>query len=317
MPKTMSIRCLRLLTRVRCLCACGVLSLSLGEPVRVSATEGGATAFPNGGEDFLVGVMPPPGVYGVLYLTHYSADRLNDGTGARALPRFDLTVDAVTLRIDWVKPVDLLGADRWGTLFVLPLLDMDLSLFPAPGVTLRGSKRGLGDLSIGNGLHWKIGRFEMINSFDVGFPTGAYDEGRLINPGLNRWVVRLNTIGTWFPTPRTEFSYRLHWDYNFTNDATGYHSGQTIYLNWAAGWKPNPRTTIGVVGYFLRQLTDDTIDGVRVGPDGNRIRSSGIGPVVKIVGPGGVFITAKCLRDFDVRNRPVGDTFWLYLAKRL
>lgn len=313
----MSTDCIRALPCFSCLSACGALMLALGEPVPARATEGGATAFPNGGEDFLVGAMPPPGVYGVLYFTHYSAERLNDGTGAPALPRFDLTVNAVTLRLDWVKPVTFMGADLWGTLFALPFLDMDLSLSPAPGVLLQGSKRGMADLAIGNGLHWKFGKFEMINSADVGIPIGSYDESRLINPGLNHWVARVNTIGTWFPTPQTEFSYRLHWDYNFTNSATGYRSGQTIYLNWAAGWKPNPRTTIGVVGYFLRQITDDEIDGVRTEPDGNRLRSAGIGPVVKIVGPGGVFITAKYLHDFDVRNRPVGETFWFYLAKRL
>ena len=50
-------------------------------PGVVFATEGGTTAFPNGGEDFLVAAMPPPGWYGIVYFNRYTADRLADDAG--------------------------------------------------------------------------------------------------------------------------------------------------------------------------------------------------------------------------------------------
>jgi len=291
-----------------------VLAVIISAATSAHGTENGTLAFPNGGEDFLVGAMPPPGVYGTLYATHYSADRLDDGAGAPQAAPFDFTATAITARLDWVKPANVLGADRWGTLFILPALDLEMSLTPAPGVTLRDHVRGLGDFTIGNGLHWTLGKFEMINAVDVMLPTGAYDATALVNPGLHRWVARLTHIGTWFPTADTEFSYRFNWDHSFRNTATDYRSGQTLYLNWAAGWKPRPSTTLGLTGFFARQITDDTQAGMRVGPDGHRVRVAGLGFCVKHFLPNHVMLTAKFYRDFAVRHHPRGDQFWFYVA---
>ena len=285
-------------------------------PLLASATENGTTAFPNGGEDFLVAAMPPPGWYGILYLNRYSADDVMDDSGRTSAAGFDLKVNAVTPRLDWVKPVSVLGSDRWGTMLVMPWLDLDLRVEPVPGMDLRGSEHGFGDLTIGNGLHWTLGKFEMVNAVDVVVPIGAYDSASLVNPGRNQWVIRLNHMGTWFPSSRWDLSYRLHWDYNFRNEDTDYLSGQTVYLNWAVGWKPAPTTTIGVVGFFLRQITDDQVGSQPVAPDGNRLGASGIGPVLKYAAPHGVMYTVKYFRDFDVRNRPEGEQLWVYAAVR-
>lgn len=276
------------------------------------ATEGGTTAFPNGGEDFLVAAMPPPGNYGWILFNRYSANYLADNSGNRALPEFNLRVNALTPRFDWVKPVSLFGADRWGTLFIAPLLDLDLKLSPAPGVFVRGNKRGLGDLAIGNGLHWTFANFEMINSIDVVVPIGAYDVSDPVNPGQNRWVVRLNHLSTWRPAKAWDVSYRLHWDYNFKNAATDYRSGQTVYLNWAVGWSPQPQLTVGIAGYFLRQITDDRQAGMMVAPGGNRVRVDGIGPCIKYFLPNHVMLTAKYFHESGARNHPRGDQFWCY-----
>lgn len=287
-----------------------LLALCLSLPFRLLATEGGATAFPNGGEDFLVGAMPPPGFYGWFTFNQYTADELADGSGHSALPSFDLRVNGLVPRLDWIKAVSVLGADRWGTLFILPLLDLDLALSPAPGVSVQGRKRGLGDLTIGNGLHWTFPGFDMVNAVDVVAPTGAYDVADLVNPGQNKWVVRLNHMGTWHPTPAWDVSYRLHWDYNFKNTATDYRSGQTVYLNWAVGWKPRPNMTVGLSGYFLRQITDDRQGGSAVGPDGHRVRVDGIGPCLKYFLPNHVMLTAKYYHEFNARNHPEGEQFW-------
>ena len=283
-------------------------------PLTSFATESGTTAFPNGGEDFLVAAMPPPGWYGIVYTNRYSADRVTDGAGHMSVQSFDLKVNALSLRLDWVKPVSVLGADRWGTLLVNPLLDLNLALSPAPGVSVKGAKRGLGDLTLGNGLHWTLPNFEMVNAVDVVAPTGSYRSTDLINPGQNRWVVRLNHMGTWRPTPQWDVSYRLHWDRNFNNTATDYHSGQTLYLNWAVGWKPQPPLTVGVAGYFLRQITDDRQGGRSVHADGNRVRVDGIGPCVKYFLPNHVILTVKYFREFNARNHSEGEQFWCYVA---
>lgn len=274
------------------------------------ATENGTTDFPNGGEDFLAAAMPPPGWYGWMTYNRYAADTLTDNAGHMPLYRFDLQVNAIVPRLDWVKPVSVLGADRWGTLLILPLLDVDLMLSPVPGVTVSGRKRGPGDMAFGNGLHWTFHDFEMINSFDVNAPTGAYHASDPANPGRNRWVFRLNTLGTWRPAPDWDVSYRLMWDYNFKNPDTDYRSGQTVYLNWAVGWKPKPQMTVGLAGYFLRQITDDHQAGQVVGPGGNRVQVDGLGPAMKYFLPNHVLLTMKYFREFNARNHPQGEQFW-------
>lgn len=283
-------------------------------PLGALATENGTTAFPNGAEDFLVAGMPPPGWYGWVYYNHYQSNFLADNSGRMPVQSFDLKVNAVSLRLDWVRPVSILGADRWGTLLFLPVVDLNLALSPVPGVSFKRSKTGLGDITLGNGLHWTFKNFEMLNAVDVAVPVGAYDKNDLVNPGQNRWVVRLNHMGTWHPTPAWDVSYRLMWDYNFNNPATDYHSGQTVYLNWALGWKPTPPLTVGVAGYFLRQITDDRQRGQVVGSNGNRVRVDAIGPCVKYFLPNHVMLTAKYFREFDVRNHPRGDVFWFSVA---
>lgn len=299
--------------RARCLR--GLLAAAmLGGALPLAATEGGTTAFPNGAEDFLVADMPPPGWYGWLNYNTYTADRVADDTGAPALPGFDLSVRALAPRLDWVKPARFLGADRWGTLFVVPALDLDLELRPAPGIVVKGHRRGLGDLTIGNGLHWTFPRFGMVNAIDVVLPTGGYDAAALVNAGQNRGVIRLNHMGSWHPQPEWDVSYRFHWDYNFRNPDTAYRSGQTLYLNWAVGWKPQPPLTVGLAGYVLRQITDDRVHGQLVGPAGNRARVNGIGPAVKYFLPNHVMLTAKYFREFGARNHPQGDQLWLHVV---
>jgi hypothetical protein len=292
-----------------------LIVLGLGcVPLTGFAVENGTPAFPNGGEDFHVAEMPPPGWYGLLYTNRYHASFLADDAGDRLVPEFGLTVTAVTPRLDWVKPTSFLGADRWGTLVIMPLLNIDLAMKPAPGVSLEGHRLGLGDLTIGNGLHWTFPHFEMINSADVSIPLGSYEASRLVNAGLNRWVIRVSHLGTWRSASRWEVSYRLHTDFNFENRETSYRSGQTIYLNWAVGWKPQPATTVGVAGYSLRQLSDDRQAGHSAAPNGNRVRVDGIGPSVSHFLPNHVMLVAKYFHEFNARNRPRGGQVWLYVA---
>ena len=171
-----------------------VTVLSAMTALSASATENGTTAFPSGADDFLVAAMPPPGVYGILYGNRFRADQLNGNAGETLPLNFSLSVNALVPRLDWVRPVQFLGADRWGTLLILPLLDVSVALTPAPGVNIAGKKSGVGDLVIGNALHWTMGDFHMLNAVDVVVPTGRYQARDVVNLGRNQWVLRMLSL---------------------------------------------------------------------------------------------------------------------------
>lgn len=181
-------------------------------PLAVLATEHATVAFPSGADDFLIAGMPPPGLYGWIYYNHYQSNYLANNSGRMALQNFNLKADVVALRFDYVRPVSILGADRLGFLFFLPIVNLNLALSPVPGVSLKGSSSGVGDFTFSPGLHWTFKNYEMVNAFDVSIPTGVYDKTNLVNAGLNRWVLRLQHMGTWHPTPAWDISYRLLWE---------------------------------------------------------------------------------------------------------
>ncbi|MEO8346495.1 MAG: transporter [Betaproteobacteria bacterium] len=196
------------------------------------AAESGKIAVNDGVDDFLLAAMPPPGFYGIVYLSRYTSDYLANNSGNSAVDHFSLAANVAVPRFDWVKPVTIFGADRWGTLVLAPYLDVDAKISPVPGINLADSKRGFGDLTVGNGLHWTIGDYQMTNALDVVAPTGGFDAARVVNLGLNHWTLRLNHLATWMPLPSWEISYGLRWEYNFENPDTHYKSGQIGYAEF-------------------------------------------------------------------------------------
>jgi hypothetical protein len=290
--------------------ASAIVSLMAAPPAWPA--EFGKIAINDGIDDFLLAAMPPPGTYGVMYLARYTSNYLANNLGNSAVDHFSLTVNAATPRFDWIKPVSVLGADRWGTLILAPYLDVDARISPVPGLNLADSKRGFGDLTIGNGLHWTLGDYQMVNGLDVVFPTGSFDAARLVNLGLNHWTVRLNHLGTWFPRPEWEISYGLRWDYNFENPDTHYTTGQIGYGELTAAWLPTPELRLGVIGVAMRQLTGDAGPGAPSG--GNKYSVSAVGFGGNYALPGGVFITAKYLKELEAKNAPRGQLFQISIA---
>ena len=76
------------------------------------ATEGGTSMYPNGTENFILGALPPPGLYGMVFGNHCSADRVNDNSGNNLfIPSFKVTANVVSPRLAWVSGTKVLGGD--------------------------------------------------------------------------------------------------------------------------------------------------------------------------------------------------------------
>ncbi|MFD2272338.1 hypothetical protein ACFS07_17405 [Undibacterium arcticum] len=79
-----------------------IFALSLIGCAAAHATEGGGSVYPNGVDNFAAGAMPPPGIYGMVFGEHYTADRLNDKDGNRVPLNFKVTADVIAPRFIWV-----------------------------------------------------------------------------------------------------------------------------------------------------------------------------------------------------------------------
>lgn len=150
----------------RLLLGCSLAGLA---PV-TAATEGGASMYPMGAENYLSGAMPPPGLYGTVYAQHYRADSLR-GNDGRELPLdFSLRANVIAPRIVWVTERTVLG----GSLAfhaIVPLVDLKVSL---DGNSQR--KRELGDITFGPGLGYHYSeKFHAAYGVDFFAPTGRFD----------------------------------------------------------------------------------------------------------------------------------------------
>jgi hypothetical protein len=268
------------------------------------ATEGGGSVYPMGADNYLSGIMPPPGFYGLLYGQYYTSDSLRGNDGRKQPVDFHLRTDAVVPRLIWVSDATLLGG-AVASHIMLPWVDVRAHI---NGDSER--KQGVGDLTFGSGVGYHYSpRLHAIYAVDITAPTGGYHQQDLVNLGRNYWMFE-PVMSITYTVPRNlTVDAKIMYDFNTENPATNYRSGQEFHIDYSLGWEVAAGWTIGLGGYFYRQITDDKQNGERI--KGNKGRAFAIGPSLKYSSTGGWFFTAKWQQESDVRNRAQGDAYWL------
>ena len=269
----------------------------------VHATEGGRSIYPHGPENTPL-ALPPPGVYLTNFINYYSANRFNDEHGESKIKDFDLKAVADIVRITHVTPYKIFGADfAWQAL--VPFVNVDVK---AGGV--KQSKASFGDITLTPFiLGWHAGHLHWALASDVTFPTGSYDKNDLANAGHNFFNIEPIFVASYNDPQGLEVSAKIMYDINFENDATKYRSGQEFHVDYYAGWHWGA-FSVGVSGYAYQQTSDDQVNGVRVGVDGNRGRVLAFGPLLRYdIGHTPVILTWQ--HETWAQNRPEGDKLWL------
>jgi hypothetical protein len=280
------------------------VAVLLAVTLPVLATEGGGSIYPNGAENFMVGALPPPGTYYLLYGSHYEADRLRDNAGNRVPIDFKVKATAVVPRLLWVTDQQIMGGQLAFYGF-FPLVDLKVRVGGASD-----SASGLGDITLGGGLGYHVSdKLHYAFAVDVNAPTGRYDKNALANVSRNYWNIEPLFALSYVQGSGLNADLKVMYDFNARNKATDYRSGQELHADFSAGWAFGNGWTLGVGGYAYRQTTDDRLAGAKV-PD-NRGRAYAIGPSIKYDSGKGWFLTAKYESEFDVRNRAEGAGFKL------
>ncbi len=277
--------------------------LSFAATSNVFATEGGGGAYPNGAEDFMSGAVPPPGTYFLNYLTYYTADKFKDGDGNSLVPNFDLKVTANVFRLLHVTKTQILGG-YWGFHVFVPIVNVDVSLpFGSQ------SKTGLGDIIVDPFvLSWHSKNWHFATGLDIYIPTGDFDKNRLANVGRNYWTFEPIIAVTYLSDNGFDVSGKFMYDFNTENKDTNYRSGQEFHFDYTVA-KKFDNISLGLGGYYYKQITADKQNGQKVGSDGNKGQAFAIGPQVKYDHKNMSFIL-KYQKEMSVENRPDGDKFW-------
>ncbi|BAU76640.1 SphA family protein [Metapseudomonas furukawaii] len=285
-------------------------SLMLG--TTASATEGGLSSWPMGIEIYGMGILPPPGTYGQVFVGNYLADSLRDDAGRKAAD-IDLRATTIVPRFVWVTEQQVLGGNL-GFHALLPLNDIRLNVKNGP----HDHKRGIGDAHLGPviGFHHSE-KLHSAVGIDFVLPTGSYDRDDLVNLGNNTYTVQAVYALTYTDPAGFNADVRLMHDYNFENRDTHYQSGRELHADYTLGWGLGNGWVVGVGGHAYQQISDDKCSASNCASaalvdanDGNRGRSFSIGPAVQYTGEGW-FLSAKWQDESGVRNRAEGQTYWL------
>ena len=151
------------------------------------------------------------------------------------------------------------------------------------------------------------------------FPVGDYREGAIANVANHRLATDVNGAITWLdPNIGLDLSVAMGVTFNQENSATNYRTGNEFHLEWAATQNLSKELSIGLVGYFYRQLTGDSGTGAILGPFKGEVTALGgtVGYNFKL-GDLPIATRIKVYREFDVQNRLQGTAGYFTLSMPL
>lgn len=275
------------------------------------ATEGGGGAYPNGAEDFMSGAVPPPGMYYLNYLTHYSADSLKDNSGNN-IGDFKLNATANVSRFVYVSDTKLFGAN-WGGHILVPIATVDgkLTINPGPGTVFNERDSGLGDITVNPIiLSWHSKNLHQVFGLDITLPTGGYDSSKSVNVGRNYYTFEAIYGATYLSDEGFETSGKFMYDVNMENRATNYKSGDEFHFDYTLGKHIGKELAVGVGGYYYKQITDDKQNGSTI--ENNKGQVFAVGPQIQY-NIGKLSLIAKYQVETNAKNKPEGNKAWFKL----
>ncbi len=257
------------------------------------------------------GVLPSPGVY-VREDTY-----IYRGTERSTVPQGQLRVDlnavAHILNATVVTPYQILGGNYAysvrGAYSDISATQSAALNRPRVTMTRTGSVSAFNDIVVSPLIvGWHSGYFHWNAGASVWMPAGDYDKTRLVNTGRNYWSVVPQFNATYFdPRAGWDVSASSMYIVSYENTATHYNSGDVIQIDLAAGKMISPQFKLGVVGYYLQQITPDSGIGDIVGD--RKLRVAGAGPAATFsfsVNNVPLNVVAKYYREFSAQNTTQG-----------
>jgi len=282
-----------------------------------SATENGASIWPVGAESVAMAAAVPHSGQTMVYeyTCFYEANELDDAHGKKVpIPDFKLRVFATAVKLSHNWGVKFLGGefDSW---IAVPNEYHQLHL-PNGKFT----NDALGNINIvpisilgHKGIaHWY---------YELQFETAGsgYVSGAPVNIGQHNVAFTPSAAITLTPRHgQEEVSARFDYVINGPDHDTHYHSGNEFFTQFDARQELPHRMSIGVIGYYYQQVTNDHLKGVLVSEVnvdgtttyGNKGRAFDLGPQITLPWGKHGGLVFKWDHDMLVQNKVRGNAFW-------
>ena len=297
----------------------------------------------------MAGMTPPPWFYASSFTYLYGATATGNvalsrslGADGHSLPSFaslqtNATVKAkAQVALDvlsglYVAPEKILGG-LFGVGLLIPVgyqgLNINIDAISAlsfpNGTTLQRGNRfatsqntfAFGDPLATAFMGWSSGSFHWKVTGLLNIPVGSYNKTSLVNMGFNHWAADLTGSLTWLdPTIGLEVSIAPGFTFNAENPATHYQTGTEFHLEAAIMQHFTKDLSLGVAGYYYRQITGDSGSGALLGAFKGEV--SAIGPNIAYnfkIGSVPVITSARWLHEFNAKNRMAGDAGFITIT---
>ncbi|SEN71022.1 SphA family protein [Nitrosomonas marina] len=298
----------------------GLAMILLGLTARDTIAKEGADQYPNGAENWLAGAAPPAGNYFLNYSGHYSGSLRNGDSNEVSEASLDTWFNA--FRFIHISETRILGGN-FSAHIVIPIVHQSMNCSDCTSIS------GLGDITISPvGFSWHLGDWHWVAAMDIRMPTGKYKAGKPEKSiGTNYWSIEPLFAVTWLSEKGWEISNKFMYNIKDTNKefrtTTGepqmdYASGDELHIDFLVG-KRFGLWGIGLSGYYLKQTTNDKLDGQIISPalgpwsPGRKGEVLAIGPSVIYNSPTGTILIGQLQNEMYATNRFQGYMAWLRL----
>ncbi len=260
------------------------------------------------------GIQIDPGLHVGDRVLVYGANTLKDRAGASVPVGLDL--DAITNGIGVVGAIELSSLGMYlNVSLAIPLAHLSLTT-DRPVVTIDLS--GVGDIYVQPvKLGWRWRRAHLVAGYAFYAPTGHFDAGGKGGVGTGQWTSEFSAGGAVFfdEEHRVRLSMLGSCGVNSRKRGVDITKGATMQVQGGLAVTLLQLFDIGVAGYALWQVADDTGTALPNVLRGARDRVFGLGPELAVaLPPIRGKLTVRYERDFGVRSRPAGEVLTLGLS---
>lgn len=255
------------------------------------------------------GELQPTGLYAIDAVGAWRADELIDRSGRRVPVGIQATAFENVFGISGTYDVRALRTSI-GAAVTMPVARVALST-DDPRASL--DDWGFGDLYVEPiALGWRPGRHDIVASYAFYAPTGHLAPGGTGGVGNGHWTHEFAVGGTIYfdRARRWKLSALASYELNEPKIGVDLRRGNTVQLQGGAGVRLVRIVELGVAGYGLWQVSDDTGSALPPVLAGARDVDYGLGPELDVTVPQlRTKLVARYTHDVYVRSRPRGELF--------